>query len=171
MKIIALDPSGNYGKTEGWGTTGIAFYIDGNVELEEIKASDFECKQAYWDRVLDTILYFDADYVVYEGYRLYNHKGKNASMQSQSEMPTCKLIGIIEYMLWKDLYEDDELFKQFAADVKTRWSDDILVNLGILERSGSKLLFKGEPTNTHKRDALRHLCHFKKYKLPKGEVG
>jgi hypothetical protein len=37
MKLIALDPSGNWGK-EGMGTTGIAIMIDGVVqELTDIK--------------------------------------------------------------------------------------------------------------------------------------
>ena len=164
MFIVAVDPSGNHdSEKEGMGTTGIAIYKDGKVELKEVRASDFRLTESYWNEVIFQVLSDIPDHVVVEGYKLYNHAGKNAQMQSNSTMMTSQLIGAIKITAF---YEDIPLHIQYASDVKTRWSDEVLQKLGILEE-GNK--FKGKATNAHKRDALRHLCHFKKYKL-KGDA-
>lgn len=163
MIIVALDPSGNWGDKEGWGTTGLALYEGGNVSLHEIKSSDYSSHEEYWNAVITHKGMKQADYIVIEGYKLYNHAGRNAQMQSNSDMPTSQLIGALKMQAF---HNKIPAVIQYASDVKTRWSDEVLTNLGILE-SGNK--FKGKSTNAHKRDALRHLCHFKKYKLKDGK--
>ena len=168
MKIVAVDPSGNWGDKEGWGTTGLAFYhADGVIELDDIKSKDYNTPQEYWHDVVSQILVFEPDWVVCEGYRLYHHKGQTADAQANSEMPTCKLIGVMEYQFWN---EEVSYHKQFASDVKSRWADKVLESVGLLQKIGGKTYFRGKVTNTHKRDALRHLCHFKKYFIDAGKA-
>lgn len=168
MRIIALDPSGNHdSEKEGMGTTGIAVYDDNyvydKIQLREVKASDYENTLDYWNAVIDEILFFLPDHLVIEGYKLYNHAGMSAQTQSNSTLMTSQLIGAIKYLAYCNKVP---VHIQYAADVKTRWSNQVLQAKGILE-AGDK--FKGKATNNHKRDALRHLCHFKKYKLEKVE--
>lgn len=113
----------------------------------------------YWISVVNFIKFSRPDYIVIEGYKLYNHAGMNAQTQSNSTLMTSQLIGAVRYMA---ACEGIPLTIQYASDVKQRWSDDVLQAKGIL---GAGNRFKGQQTNAHKRDALRHLCHFKKYKL------
>ena len=113
----------------------------------------------YWDEVMTCVFAVNPKYIVLEGYRLYNHAGKNAQMQSNSTLMTSQLIGAIRLEAYR---MGIPVTIQYAAEVKTRWSDEVLQAKGILE-AGNK--FKGDQTNAHRRDALRHLCHFKKYKL------
>lgn len=163
--ILSFDPSGNSNHdpgNEGWGTTGMAVEIDGRITLHEIKSEDFATTLDYWSDIRINIQQAYPDYVVVEGYKLYNHAGMSAQTQSNSTLMTSQLIGIIRLACY-DL--NIPLTIQFASDVKTRWSDKVLQNLGILD--GNK--FDGKVTNTHKRDALRHLMHFKQYKLKKLE--
>lgn len=164
MIIVAIDPSGNHdSEKEGMGTTGIAVYNSGKVSLHEVKASDAPATAHYWFNVVSEIFNNNPDHIVIEGYKLYNHAGMNAQTQSNSTLMTSQLIGAIKF---EAHINEIPLHVQYASDVKTRWSDEVLQAKGILE-AGNK--FKGAQTNTHKRDALRHLCHFKKYKLEKVE--
>lgn len=163
--ILSFDPSGNSNHdpgNEGWGTTGVAIERDGEIRLDEVQSEKFESTLDYWSSVTDYIDVYRPDYVVIEGYKLYNHAGMSANTQSNSTLMTSQLIGAIRFLCY-DL--NIPLTIQFASDVKTRWSDKVLQNLGILD--GNK--FDGKATNNHKRDALRHLMHFKQYKLKKLE--
>lgn len=163
-KILSFDPSGNSNHdqgNEGWGTTGVA-YDDGNaIRLNEVKSKEFDSTLDYWLGVLEYVLAYKPDYVVLEGYKLYNHAGMGASTQSNSTLMTSQLIGAIRMACY---VRDIPVIIQYASDVKTRWSDKVLQGKGILDENNK---FDGKQTNNHKRDALRHLLHFKKYKLPK----
>jgi hypothetical protein len=83
-----------------------------------------------------------------------------ASTQANSILETPQLIGILK-LTAHSLKIPNQIY--FAKDVKTRWSDDVLVNKGLLVPQGDRLLFNGRPTVTHERDALRHLMHFIRY--------
>lgn len=159
MKILALDPSGNF--KEGFGTTGIAVREDdGSIILHDLKASDFKTPEAYWAQIIEYIIVdTNPDELVIEGYKLYGHKSKE---QTNSELETPQLIGAIKYIC--HVY-DIPLTIQFATEVKNRWSEDVLVANGTLEKKGSQYYFNGRPTNQHKRDALKHLLHFMRYKV------
>ena len=164
-KILAFDPSGNSNHdagNEGWGTTGVALERNGTIVLDEIKSNTFSSTLEYWLAVSDYIEVYQPDYVVIEGYKLYNHKGMSAQTQSNSTLMTSQLIGILRMQCY-DLNIPCTI--QYASDVKTRWSDKVLTHMGLLD--GNR--FNGKATNAHKRDALRHLMHFKRYKLPKLE--
>lgn len=163
--ILSFDPSGNSNHdpgNEGWGTTGVAIERKGVIRLDEVQSEKFESTLDYWGGIMDYIKVYAPDYVVLEGYKLYNHAGMSAQTQSNSTLMTSQLIGAIRV----ECHDFGiPLTIQYASDVKTRWSDKVLQNLGILD--GNK--FDGKVTNNHKRDALRHLLCFKKYKLPKLE--
>jgi hypothetical protein len=158
-KILSLDPSGNWGR-EGMGTTGACIMVNGEIQsLREISARDYESPERYWKAHRDFIDCVFPDYVVMEGFKLYGHKALD---QTNSELPTSQLIGIIK-MVCYDL--KIPLTIQFASEVKTRWSEDVLVAKGILELKNGLYLWNGQRTNAHKRDALRHALHFSRYKL------
>lgn len=160
--VLAMDISGNF--KEGKGTTGICYLEDGQpIKLDELKASDYDSDVEYWDAHVSLIQFDWPDHLVIEGYKLYNHKGKNASMQANSELETPQLKGVIKhacYML------NIPCHVQFASEVKTRWSDKVLQATGYLDSNNK---FKGQATNNHKRDALRHAIHFEWYGRKKYE--
>jgi hypothetical protein len=164
MKILALDVAGNF--KEGKGTTGICRMVDGTpIELTDIKASNFESAEAYWAAHGDYIQQDWPDHVVIEGYRLYNHKGMSAKTQANSDLETPQLLGFLKMVCY---YMEIPLTIQYAADVKTRWSEDVLVRLGYLthELKGGKnfYYFNGKSAISHHRDSLKHALHYWRYK-------
>src|ERR1700741_913802 len=88
MKILSLDPSGNY--NEGKGTTGFAKRLDGSVKLGYIKATDYNSREAYWFAHRELFEKTFPDVLVIESYRLFGHKAKQ---QSGSSLETPMLIG------------------------------------------------------------------------------
>ena len=161
MKLISLDPSGNWGK-EGMGTTGICVMEDGvPKELTRISAKDFSSEVEYWAAHQDYIRKEWPDHICFEGYKLYNHRGMSAKTQANSELQTSQLIGILKLTCHR---MEIPYTVAFASDVKTRWSEDVLVRLGILEQKGNKYYFNGKSTVTHHRDALKHALHYWRYK-------
>lgn len=161
MKLLALDPSGNWGK-EGMGKTGICIMENGEItRLDMIQAKDYPSETAYWAAHEDYITRNWPDHIVFEGYKLYNHKGMAAKSQANSELPTPQLIGVIKHVCFR---LDIPYTVQFASDVKTRWQEPILTHLNILQQKGSKYYWQGEITTTHKCDALKHALHWTRYK-------
>lgn len=159
MRLLSFDPSGNWGK-EGMGTSGLCYVENGEVvRLGEIKASSYKSETAYWLAHNVIIAQFQPDYVVMEGFKLY---GSKKNEQVNSELQTSQIIGVIKVFCYEN---DIPLAVQFASEVKTRWSDEVLFQKGILNKKGAKYLWKGQETNTHKRDSLRHALHFMRYKL------
>jgi hypothetical protein len=164
MKVIAFDISGNF--KEGKGTTGICHMYDGEVQwLDDIKASDYESAEAYWAEHEDCIQQECPDHIVIEGYRLYNHKGMSASTQANSDLETPQLLGFLKMVCYR---MNIPYTIQYAADVKTRWSEDVLVRLGYLthELKGGKnfYYFNGKSAISHHRDSLKHALHYWRYK-------
>lgn len=159
MIILAIDPSGNF--KEGKGTSGLCLLKDKEIDtLWDIQARDYVKDVAYWHDHIYNIEKFHPDFVVIEGYRLYNHRGMAAASQANSELETSQLIGAIKLKCYE---YSIPLHIQFASEVKSRWSDDVLVNTGTLERRGNRLYFNDRMTNDHQRDALRHALHFWRY--------
>ena len=161
--IIALDPSGNF--AEGNGTTGVCFlYEDEHAKVSDIHAGNFESAEEYWDhhiQLLDHALYqLSSIEVVMEGYRLYGHK---TDTQINSTLETPQLIGVVKYWCYVNKVP---LKIQFASEVKSRWSDSVLENKGIIEiiNRRRKLISSGQWLNNHKTDALRHALHYQRYR-------
>ena len=160
MRILGIDPSGNF--TEGKGTTGLCFKnTEGNTPcyLTDIKAKNFNERTEYWNDIIKEIDKIYVDVIVCEDYFLYNNKTMKASAQSNSILETPRLLGAIEIVCKQRRVK--LVFQR--ASIKTRWTDDILVNMGILERRGKLLYYNGTMTNDHQRDALRHVLHYEKY--------
>lgn len=98
----------------------------------------------------------DPDVLVCESYRLFGHKSKQ---QIGSNLETPQLIGYLQMVAYK--FNIPFVLQDPAT--KQRHSDDVLVKTGILEKKGSKYYYKGQPTNLHMRDAIRHNLFYYKY--------
>ncbi len=165
--ILSLDPSGNF--NEGKGTTGWCLTKDKVcVDAGEIYASEYPTQMSYWDKVItliysinkNTIKDNDTYVVLCEDYRLYETK---ASEQINSNLETPQIIGAIKYTCYK--YKIP-LYFQMAAEVKTRWSDDILFKTERLIRKGKHAYTpEGVLIQHHSRDAYRHVLHYINFKL------
>lgn len=170
MKIVALDISGNF--KEGKGTTGIAELIDGEVRcISSLSAKHHSSPEEYWHEVIRDTIFRQPNVVVIEGYMLYNHKGMNASTQANSDLETPQLLGALKHYLY---LQKIPMHIQYAKDIKTRWSEKILVHMGILTEKStsnkSKLyLFKNQITSTHERDAMKHALRFWHHVYEKGK--
>lgn len=159
MKIIAMDISGNY--KEGKGTTGICVMEDGVPKrLDQIHAGDFDSDVEYWNDHVIYIARENPKHLILEGYKLYNHGSKKADMQTHSELETSQLLGALK--LWAYSWRIP-VTVQFAHEVKSRWSDHVLVNIGQLEKKGNRHYWNGQLLNNHKKDSLRHALHWWNY--------
>lgn len=160
MKIVAMDISGNF--KEGKGKTGVCVMIDGKVmDLTMIKAENFSSVEEYWAAHEDYIQQEWPDHIVYEGYRLYNHKGQEANKQANSDLETPQLLGFLKMVAYR---LNIPYHIQYASDVKTRWQEPILVHLGHLEAKNGYHYWNGKRTATHQRDSLKHALHYWRYK-------
>lgn len=162
MKILAIDPSGNF--TEGKGTTGWSL-LDENINIlacGQILASQYNNKEDYWGSVITLIEHLQPDILVIEDFLLYASKSNN---QINSRFETPKLIGLIEMYAYKN---NVTIKLQRAVDVKNRWTDDILVHNNIISKLGNRYYAGGVLVSEHIRDAIRHGVHYIHYKLKKG---
>lgn len=160
VKVLSFDPSGNY--NEGKGTTGYAIRDDGHLpyKLGDIRSTDYNSRQAYWAAHRDLIEQTFPDVLVVESYRLFGNKAKE---QSGSSLETPQLIGYLEMVAYD--YNIPVVYQD--PSTKSRHKDEILVNTGLIEKKGNKFFYKGEMTNLHQRDALRHDLYFYKYNKKK----
>ena len=162
--ILAIDPSGNF--NEGEGTTGWVLMREDYRVLDggHISATNYDCAERYWNEHIQLIENTKFDYIIIEGYKLYNHHGMKAEVQAHSELETSQLIGILKYWCFITHYN---LTIQYASDVKTRWSNKILTDLGLLTKKGQYYCIGINQLlcNRHERDALRHAVHFNRYIL------
>jgi hypothetical protein len=160
MKVLSFDPSGNY--KEGKGTSGFSISLDGNMphKLGDIRAEDYESRQAYWFAHRELIENTFPDYIVIESYRLFGDKAKE---QTGSALETPQLIGYLEMVA----YEFDIPSYLQDPSTKQRHADKVLVAAGVIVKKGTRYYYKGELTNLHQRDALRHDLYFNKYNKKK----
>lgn len=162
MKILAIDPSGNF--TEGKGTTGWSL-LDETITIlacGQLLASNYNSKEDYWRSVISLIKHLQPDRLVIEDFLLYASKSSN---QINSRFETPKLIGIIEMYA----YENNITIKlQRAIDVKNRWTDEILLHNNIINKVGNRYYAGGVLVSEHIRDSIRHGVHYIKYTLKKG---
>ena len=125
-------------------------------KLGDIQSEHFSSRQAYWYDHKNLIEVENPDVCVIETYKLFGHKSKQ---QIGSQLETPQLIGYLEmvcYELGIEVVYQDPTTKQ-------RHADDVLIKTGVIEKRGNKLYYKGELTNLHKRDALRHNMFYQKY--------
>ena len=166
--ILSLDPSGAY--NEGKGTTGWTLF-DGVhcqiVEMGVISALDYSRFEKYYEAHLnlldDAKEAFGANViVVMEDFLLYENKAKEHSL---SRMETSKLIGVIQYHMFS---KGMPYYMQLASEIKSRWTDDILVHRKHLVKVGSRYFANINNTtvkiNKHIKDSLRHAVHFNTFR-------
>lgn len=164
--ILGLDPSGSF--HEGKGITGWAIYNVADKRIStagEIKASKYNCMEAYWDAVVQHIQNYHDQYnrkmiLVMEEYLLYASK---ALAQVNSKMETSKIIGVIQHYCWK--YKIPYTM-QNASDVKNRWANNILCHEKVImiQGRGYRLPNSKETLSNHSLDAIRHATHFATFK-------
>ena len=155
IRVIAIDPSGNY--EEGKGITG---YIEADVfedgtytvtDVGSINSEDYPSRIKYYEA--HKMLLQDVALVIIEDYRLYNHAGTKAAVQSYSLMETPRLLGVLEYMA-NDL--QTPIVWQMAHQMKA-FDENVLVERGELIKKGNRYQLRdGLAVNRHERSALKH---------------
>ena len=162
--ILAVDPSGSF--HEGKGTTGWCLMdADQNKIIKAgcIFARNYETKEDYWEAHIQLFIkllqaYKRKPLVVIEDYILY---ASTAEAQINSRFETTKLIGILQYSLWKKHFP---YVMQRAVDVKNRWTDDILEYKKYIKREGKHYTAAKVGINKHQLDSIRHAVHFNTFK-------
>lgn len=169
--ILAFDPSGNHTAKEGKGTTGWATFKDGKLHtFGDIQAEGFASIEEYWYEINSLMQHYEniATYgmgpgefkVICESYRLQPGKAKQ---QSWSSLETPQLIGYLRMSAWN--LEMPFILQDPA--IKARFSDTVLVEMGIAEPKNGRLYIQGRPTNNHMRDAIRHGLYYLRYGVKK----
>lgn len=156
-RVLCFDPSGNFSKNEGSGTSGWALFVDGQLEnFGDIAAADHESLEEYFIEHWQMVLEKNPDTLVIESFKLQPGK---AMQQSWSAMETPQLIGFLRVMAYqggvKVVFQDPK--------DKIRVADSILEYMGVIEKKGNRYLCMGRPTNLHMRDAIRHGIYYGKY--------
>lgn len=164
--ILAFDPSGNY--YEGKGTTGWCLANDGYVfAAGQIYAAEYRSQMEYWTAVVnkiktekDKLNPDDKFEVVCEDYRLYASES-NAQINSNLETP--QLIGVIK---WCCNLLNIPLALQMAAEVKNRWSNEVLERKGLIHKEAyNSCYYMGSiKIEHHAMDAVRHCLHYMTFK-------
>ncbi len=159
--ILALDPSGNF--KEGKGTTGFSVLNAETGVFEKtghISASEFDTMERYWyQHILLLELFKNTNtIIVIEDYLLYNHK-KECQVNSRLETP--QLIGAIKLWCWENRLP---YHIQTAAEVKNRWTNEILEHKGIIQKKGRGYAVNNLSVNRHCLDSIRHATHFNTFR-------
>jgi len=165
--VVGFDPSGNW--HEGKGTTGWCVFSAEDkqiIRIGELSAATFPTPEEYWNEHLKLIYDccdrygVDNIVIVIEDYLLYASKAKE---QTNSRMETPQLIGLIKHHCWD---RDIPYVTQPAAEVKKRWSNDILHYKKYIVKKGRGYAL---PTNQkvlsrHSIDSIRHAVHYATFK-------
>ena len=128
-KLVALDPGE---------TTGYATFIDGKPSF----AGQINTKDNY-NELMREIMHFNPTFLVYEDYKIYPNK---VNMHTLSNIPTVKLIGVIEYECGKN---NIKAFKMLASTAKGFVTSDKLKDWGFYKSN-----------RRHGMDSLRVGLHF-----------
>lgn len=167
--ILAIDPSGNF--HEGKGTTGWVLMQLPNKLVARgcIHATEYNSIEEYWNAHTKLIQYNIKRHkkhliVILEDYILYENRAEN---QINSQIETCRLLGLLQWYCWKN---KQEYILENASLVKTRWSDRILLEKGIIKATKGKYIHcrSNYEMNNHTRDALRHALYYisRRHKKP-----
>ena len=158
---MGIDPSGAY--KEGKGTTGWCILDNRTNKLLRvgtISAKNYDSAEEFWHAHIEAIAKMRRHYkslaISLEDYILYK---SSAMAQVNSQLETVQLIGIIKHYCY---YNNLEIFIRPAVAVKKRWSDDILLFKGIIEKIGARYIVPDSKQTIceHERDSIRHAVHF-----------
>lgn len=136
------------------------------ITCGSIFAKHYVSAEEYWDEILKLICEVSDNYpgqviVVCEDYLLYATKLKD---QINSRMETPKLIGVIQHYCY---IKHIPYYMQTAAEVKKRWTDEILMFKKYIKpyRKGYRPTTGITDTYTHHSlDAIRHAVHYATFK-------
>lgn len=161
MRVLAIDPSGNF--NEGKGTTGWCMITDLKeiIYTGQIKAENYDTVYDYTLAHIRIIEELKPDIVVLEDFKLYADKAMN---QINSRFETPKLIGVLEFICSKHMIPT---YLQSASEVKNRWKDDILVYNNYITKLNNRYYINSKLISEHIRDSIRHGVHFVTFKLNK----
>lgn len=155
MRVLVFDPAGNH--HEGKGITGFTFMKNGIIhEVGTIKSTDYESAAKYWLAHKYMIQAYKPETVVLEKFQLYPQLAKH---QYWSEFETSQLIGVITVTCYE---LDIPLYKQSASEAK-RWTNDKLVDHGVIDKKGKSFYWRQQllnKTQGHELDAIRHSVQF-----------
>ena len=165
--IISFDPSGNW--NEGKGTTGWCVFNSADDRITkcgEISAAAFDSLEKYWEAHIVLLHNLCDKYgvenisVVLEDYLLYSNKAKE---QTNSRMETPQLLGVLKFYCWSQ-YIPYTL--QTAAEVKIRWTNDILNYKKYIHKDGRNFRIIGQHgiLSRHCLDSIRHAVHYATFK-------
>ena len=155
MRILSLDPSGNF--HEGKGVSGWSIFSNGELEdFGDIDSKNFSSQEEYWAEHTALIVNAVPDIVLCESYRLFGHKAK---AQSWSALETPALIGYLRMFCWNSGIR----FEMQNPSDKVRVADPQLVRLGVFEQKGTRYYCMGRLTNLHMRDSIRHGIFYHRY--------
>ena len=171
MRYVAIDPSGSF--NEGKGHTGISIMYNNdwdNIHMYSIAAKNYDTRHDYWDNFMKTAFrdYIDQSnteisiddiVVIIESFVIRSNGFTYGKMPE-----TIQFIGAIMWEL--ENYGIKNIKLQTPSQAKTRFDDDSLCryipNFTKDSRTGF-YLYKGEKTNDHVRDSLKHLLFYKRY--------
>ncbi len=153
MDFIAFDPSGNF--SNGKGTSGWCAFINNQITIGTIAASDSLTIEQHFSRHSDLTTSHKFDTIVCESYRL---QGNKAMQQTGSSLETPQLIGYLRMCA----YNNSTKFVLQEPSQKVRFTDDMLVDMKVLTKKGRSYFFEGKITTMHERDAIRHALIYKK---------
>ncbi|MNO70446.1 hypothetical protein D3C76_613280 [compost metagenome] len=129
--LLSLDP----GETTGW-----SVFIDGKLH----EAGQAKTFTGGWQEIDDLFDYVRPTMVIYENYRVYEHK---LSRHANSEVYTLRLVGVIEYLC--EVKYKIPYYNQMAHQAKGFVSDEKLKAWNMYQ-TGQK----------HARDSIRHGIYF-----------
>lgn len=154
MKIMAIDPSGNF--NEGKGTTGIAYFEDNKlIKTLDIKAKEYQSQMSYWWSVRAKVFKYKPDILVIESFELFADKGKELT---GSEFETAQLIGILKSCAGVFPPRAKQVVMQ-KPSIKSRYPDELLIKKGIIN--------KDNEYSPHIKDAIRHGLYYINFKQNK----
>lgn len=133
--VLGVDPAGDHVGLQGGGdgTTGFAVYDmdeDRIVSVFDVCSHDYADWKAYFKSVVHTIFeYCELDDIVVsiEDYFIYP---SHATHHTMSCVPTARLLG---YMLMRLSAAKIDYYIRPAVDVKSRWSNDVLLERGYIK--------------------------------------
>ena len=126
----------------------------------QAETKNYDSAEEFWHAHIEAIAKMRRHYkslaISLEDYILYK---SSAMAQVNSQLETVQLIGIIKHYCY---YNNLEIFIRPAVAVKKRWSDDILLFKGIIEKIGARYIVPDSKQTIceHERDSIRHAVHF-----------
>ncbi len=158
IKVLVFDPSGHANGTTGYLTATLYWDEEHPIitTIQELKAQHYKIPNTYFSAHVELIKKTNPDFVVVEGFSL--HYGKSPYL-ANTQMPTSQLIGVLKNA-------HNNVIIQLPQNVKTRWSNKVLVSEGVIEKYKRNYYWTKRPLNCirilspHMLDAIRHLYHF-----------